>query len=57
MTFKPQRTLFGFLVMVYDRAGDGDKLLYENFGLERSRFYSTSHLLELKIFFLPVRPF
>ena len=44
MTFAPQRTLFGFLAMVYDRVSDGDKFLYENFGLERPCFHAKSQL-------------
>ena len=32
MTFTLQKTLFGFLVMVYDRVGYGDKFSYEKFG-------------------------
>ena len=36
-------TLFGFLVMVYDRVGNGDKLSRENFGLGRPRFHATSY--------------
>ena len=35
MTYAPQKTLFGSSVMVYNRVGDGDKLLNENFGLRR----------------------
>ena len=37
-------TLFGFLVMIYDRADDGNKFSKKNFGLARLRFYATSHL-------------
>ena len=44
MTFSLQRTLFGSLVMVHNRVGDGDKFLYEKFGLERPRFQAASHL-------------
>ena len=45
--------LFGFLVMVYDRVGDGDKFSNGNFGLGRPRFHGTSHLkIETKVFFL-----
>ena len=36
-------TLFGFLVMVYDRVDDGDKFSKKNFGLGRLRFHATSH--------------
>ena len=42
MTFGSSR--FGFLVMVYDRIGDGDKFLNENFCLGRPHFFATSHL-------------
>ena len=35
---------FCFLVVVYDREDDGDKFSYENFGLGRSRFHTTSNL-------------
>ena len=39
--------------MVYDRVGDGDKHLYETFGLERPQFHATSHLkIEAKQFVL-----
>lgn len=41
MTFALQIALFGFLVMVYDRVGDGDNILYDNFGLERPHFHAT----------------
>ena len=55
MTFSPQKTLFGFLVMVYGRVGDGDKFSYENFGFRRPYFlcfYATSHSkIEAKEFF------
>ena len=44
MAFTPQRTLFGFLVMVYDRVGDGDKFLNEHVALERPLFHATSEL-------------
>ena len=45
-------TLFGFLVMVYDRVGDGDKISKENLGLGRPHFHTTSHLkIEAKVFF------
>ena len=44
-------TLFGFLIMVYDRVGDGDKVSEEDFGLGRSRSHATSHLkIEAKVF-------
>ena len=46
-------TLFGFLVMVYDRVDDGDKSSKKNFGLGKFRFHATSHLkFEAKVFFL-----
>ena len=49
MTFAPQRTLFGFLVMVYGKVGGWGKFLYDNFGLEKPHFYATSHVkLKLK---------
>ena len=35
-------TLFGFLVMVYDRVDDGDQFSKKNFGL--GSFLATSHL-------------
>ena len=45
-------TLFGFLVMSYDRVGDGDKFSEENFGLGMPRFHATCHLkIEAKVFF------
>ena len=37
-------TLFGFLVMVYDRVGDVDKVSNKKFSLGRPRFHVTSHL-------------
>ena len=49
MTFAPQRTLFGFLVMVYGKVGGWGKFLYDNFGLEKPHFHATSHVkLKLK---------
>ena len=30
--------------MFYDKAGDGDKISKENFGLGRPRFHGSSHL-------------
>ena len=46
-------TLFGFLVMVYDRIDDGDKFSKKNFGLGRLCFHATSHLKTVaKVFFL-----
>ena len=44
MTFPLQRTIFVFLVLVYDRVGDRDKFLCENFSLGRPRFHATCHL-------------
>ena len=45
-------TLFGFLLMLYDRVVDGDNIPKENFGLGRSRFHATSHLkIEAEVFF------
>ena len=44
MTFARKLTLFGFLVIVYDRVEDGDKFSKQNFGLGRLRFHATSHL-------------
>ena len=44
-------TLFGLLLMVYDRVGDGDKISKENFGYGRPCFYATSNLtIETKVF-------
>ena len=44
-------TLFGFLVMVYDRVGNRDKIPKENFSFGRPRFYATNYLkLKLKYF-------
>ena len=34
MTFAPQKTLFGFLVIEYHRMGDAYNFSYENFVLE-----------------------
>ena len=52
MTFAPKITIFGFLLMVYDRVGDWDKISKENFGLGRPRFRAASHLkTEAKLFF------
>ena len=52
MTFTMQKALFGFLVMVYDGVGDGDKFSYESFGLGRPNFHATSHLkIDAKEFF------
>ena len=46
-------TLFGFLLMVYDRVGDGSKISNENFRYGRPRFHATSHLkIEATLFIL-----
>ena len=43
---------FGFLLMVYDRVGDGDKFSNENLGLGRPCFDGTSLLkIKTKVFF------
>ena len=48
----PKKILFDFLVMVYDRVGDGDKFSNENLGLGRPRFHGTNHLkIETQVFF------
>ena len=54
MTFASQKTLFFFLVMVYDRVGDGgDKHSYKVFGLWRPSFHAISHLrIEANQFFM-----
>ena len=44
MTFASQKILLFFLVMKYDRVGDGDEHSYETFCLGRPRFHATSHL-------------
>ena len=52
MTFASQKVLLFFLVMVYDRTGDGDKHAYETL-LGRPHFHATSHLkTEAKEFFM-----
>ena len=52
MTYALQNTLFGFLVMVHDRVGDGNKFWCKNFGFWRSGFHVISHLkLKLKNFY------
>ena len=49
--FCAQINPFGFLLMVYDRVGDGDEISKENFGYWRPRFHATSHLkIEAKVF-------
>ena len=51
MNFAPQKTLFGFLVMAYERMADGDKFSNESLG--RTCFNANSHLkIEAKEFFL-----
>ena len=35
---------FYYLVMVYDRVGDGDKLSFENVGRGRPRFHAIINL-------------
>ena len=37
-------TLFGFLVVLYDRVDDGDKFSKKNFGLGSLPYHATSHL-------------
>ena len=44
MTFAPQRTLFGFLVMGYGKVGGWGKFLYDDLGPEKPRFHATSRL-------------
>ena len=45
-------TLFGFLVMSYDRVGDGGKFSKENVGLGMPGFHATCHLkIEAKVIF------
>ena len=39
--FCAAKTFFGFLVIVYDRVGDGEKFSCKNFGLGRSHFHAT----------------
>ena len=41
ITFAPQKTFLGFLVIVYDRWVMGKKFSYKNVGLERPRFHAT----------------
>ena len=51
--FGAAKSLFGFLVMLYGRVGDGDKLSNENFGLGKHYFHANSQLkIEAKKFFL-----
>ena len=52
MTYVLQKALFGISVTVYDKVGDGNKFLYENFGLGRFCFHVACHLkLETREFF------
>ena len=37
-------TLFGFLLMVYDKQDNGNKSSKKSFGLGRFRFHATSHI-------------
>ena len=37
--FCAAKSVFGFLVMVYDRVGNGDKFSFENFALGKPRFH------------------
>ena len=48
MTFLLQKTLFGFLVMIYEKVSDVKKSSYGKFGLARPRFHVTSHLKGLR---------
>ena len=41
MIFAPQKTLFDFLVIVYNRVGDGENFSYKNSGLGSPRFHAT----------------
>ena len=41
MTFALQITIFGLLVMEYDRVGDGDKISYEKFSFGMPHFHPT----------------
>ena len=50
MTFPLQRTIFAFLVLVYDRVGDRDKFLCENFSLGRPRFHATCHFFLVLVY-------
>ena len=36
-------TLFGFLIIVYDRVDDGDNFSKKSFGLGRLRLHAISH--------------
>ena len=50
--FRRKLTLFGFLVMLYDRVDDWDIFSKKNVGLRRLCFHATSHLkIEAKLFF------
>ena len=53
MTYAPEITLFGILVMVYNIFVDEDKFLYENFGFRRPHFHANTQLkIETTEFFL-----
>ena len=39
MTFALYKAFFGFLMMVYDRVGNGDKFSHKNFGFRKPLFY------------------
>ena len=45
-------TLFGNLVMVYDRVDDGDTFLKKDFGIRMLRFHAAIYLkIEANVFF------
>ena len=47
-----KKTLFGFLLMVYEWGGGGEKFSKENLGLGMSRGQATSHLkIEAEVLF------
>ena len=53
MAFASQKTLLFFLVVVYDRVGDGDEHSQETFGLGMPNFHATSQLkIDAKEFFM-----
>ena len=56
LTSVPLKTIFGFLVIVYDIVGDGDKFTSESFGLGRPLFHATSHLKTKVLFLFTVIP-
>lgn len=41
MTFVPQKALFGFSVMLYDKVDNKDNFSYNKFCLEKPRFHVT----------------